>query len=76
MPAPTHGDAEPTMAGQEAWHGPAASHGNQTHGTGGSPSSECYSTSLTRTLEAAQALTRRTLLKATVAGSVAAVGPW
>jgi hypothetical protein len=37
--------------------------------------SECDSTSLTRTLEAAQGLTRRTPLKATVAGS-AAVGPW
>ena len=38
--------------------------------------SDCDSTSLTRTLEAAQALTRRTLLQATVACSVAAVGPW
>jgi hypothetical protein len=38
--------------------------------------SECDSTALTRTLAAAQALTRQTLLKATVAGSVAAVGPW
>jgi hypothetical protein len=37
--------------------------------------SDCDSTSLTPTLEAAQALTHRTLLKATVAGS-AAVGPW
>jgi spermidine/putrescine transport system substrate-binding protein len=34
------------------------------------------SASATRTLEAAHALTRRTLLKATAAGSIAAVGPW
>src|SRR5262247_441024 len=32
--------------------------------------------STTRTLEAAHTLTRRTLLKATMAGSVAAIGPW
>jgi spermidine/putrescine transport system substrate-binding protein len=38
--------------------------------------SERDSGSATRTLEAAHALTRRTLLKATAAGSIAAMGPW
>jgi spermidine/putrescine transport system substrate-binding protein len=37
---------------------------------------ERSSDSAARTLNAAHALTRRTLLKATVAGSVAAIGPW
>ena len=35
-----------------------------------------YRDSTTRTLGAAHALTRRTLLKATAAGSIAAIGPW
>ena len=34
------------------------------------------SDSTSRTLDAAQAVTRRALLKATVAGSIAAMGPW
>src|SRR5262245_4030426 len=38
--------------------------------------SERDSVSATRTLKAAHALTRRTLLKAVAAGSVAAIGPW
>ena len=38
--------------------------------------SEREADSATRTLKAAHALTRRTLLKATAAGSIAAIGPW